>query len=358
MKRSAALMGTIITIHVDDADDGPTDGARGSDQRIRERQEAVERAFGWFREVEACCSRFDADSELMQLVARPGVPVRASRTLLHAVRLALAVAEETGGAFDPTVGAEVASRGFDRHYRTGQRPRLPIVPDDRATYRDVAVDLDAETITLGCPLLLDLGAVAKGLAIDLAARELRVWKNYAVDAGGDLYVAGRGPGGGPWSVGIRHPRDDHRLIETLSASDCAVCTSGDYERMGANAQGESGHHILDPRTGATAVRAASVTVVASTAMLADALATAAFVLGPPEGIHLLERHGVDGLIVAPNLERYVTQGFLGPGSTLRPHAQRPADHRPRAAGGPGRIRRAPGAAGPGPAGRRARRGAR
>ncbi|HXA49644.1 MAG TPA: FAD:protein FMN transferase [Candidatus Acidoferrum sp.] len=89
-------------------------------------------------------------------------------------------------------------------------------------------------------------------------------------------------------------------IAVLSVTNQAVCTSGDYERGG---------HILDPRTGAPADAVASATVVAPTAMLADALATAAFVLGPAEGIALPDRLGVDGLIVTPQLERYATRGL-------------------------------------------------
>jgi thiamine biosynthesis lipoprotein len=149
--------------------------------------------------------------------------------------------------------------------------------------------------------------VAKGLAIDMAARELRSFEHYAIDAGGDLYLAGRNASGAPWSVGIRHPRDEHQVIESLRVSNRAVCTSGDYERR--SAREDDGHHIMDPRTGVSANGVASVTVVAPTAMLADALGTAAFVLGPAEGIRFLERQGVDGLIVSTTLERFSTPGM-------------------------------------------------
>jgi thiamine biosynthesis lipoprotein len=86
-----------------------------------------------------------------------------------------------------------------------------------------------------------------------------------------------------------------------------VCTSGDYERPAAKP--EDGHHILDPRTRGSASASASVTVIAPTAMLADALATAAFVLGPDGGIELLDRMGVEGAIYTPALERRATRGF-------------------------------------------------
>ena len=286
--RTEVLMGTLVTIHV---------VSPGADA-------AIERAFEWFREIETRCTRFDERSELRQLATNVGVPVPASAIFFEAVQFALSVAEDTGGAFDPTVGHRMETRGFNREDRTGRTVRTPFSPTDDVSYRDVHVDPDRRTITLGRPLILDLGAIAKGLAVDAAARELQPFRDFAIDAGGDLYLGGCNPEGAPWSVGIRHPRLDGQLIDSLRVSDKAVCTSGDYERP---APGEGGgHHILDPRSGASPTAVASVTVVAPNAMLADGLATAAFVLGPVEGVRLLERHGVDGLILTPTLERYET----------------------------------------------------
>jgi FAD:protein FMN transferase len=287
------LMGTLVTIHV---------VPPGSEL-------AIERAFGWFREIENRCTRFDQGSELMQLSARVGVPVPASAILCETVRFALSVAADTGGAFDPTVGRRMEARGFNREHRSGQTIRSPFPDSDGVTYRDVHVDPDRQTITLDRPLTLDLGAVAKGLAVDAAARELESVRDFAIDAGGDLYLGGCNPDGIPWSVGIRHPRLDGQLIDSLRVSGKAVCTSGDYERPAAKDIAE--HHVLDPRAGVSPDAVASVTVVASSAMLADALGTAAFVLGPAEGIRLFERHGVQGLIVTPALERYETPGLRG-----------------------------------------------
>jgi len=296
---SAALMGTVITIEVvrHDADES----------QKTERQLAVERAIEWFRHIESSCSRFDPESELRQLTARVGVAVPASDVLLEVVRFALALAEETDGAFDPTIGHRMEQRGFDRDYRTGSVVRTAIDAAHTASYRDVQLDPDGRTITLHRPLVLDLGAVAKGFAVDMAARELAVFENFAIDAGGDLYLGGCNARGEPWSVGIRHPRDEHQLIDTLRVSNTAVCTSGDYERRAARDALAAGHHIMDPRMGESSTNAASVTVVAPLAMVADGLATAAFVLGPTRGIELLERHGVSGLIVTPSLECFATR---------------------------------------------------
>jgi thiamine biosynthesis lipoprotein len=254
-------MGTIVTIHVVQPAGALVDAA-------------IDRAFGWFREIEACCSRFRGDSELTRLTTQIGAPVPVSAIVFEVVRFALMVAEESGGAFDPAV------RG--------------------GNYRDVELGPDRQTITLRRPLTLDLGGVAKGLAVDTAARELAPFRDFAIDAGGDLYLGGLNPQGSPWSVGIRHPRRDRELIGTVRVSNQAVCTSGDYERP---------NHLIDPRSGAVADSVASATVIADGAMLADALATAAFVLGPVEGISLLARLGVEGMIVTPSLERFETEGF-------------------------------------------------
>jgi thiamine biosynthesis lipoprotein len=296
---SVARMGTVVTIRVTgpaakQAGRGAIDGP-------------IARAVAWFDHVENACSRFDEQSELRQLSKKAGIAVPVSAVLFQAVQFALEVARESGGAFDPTVGQAMEDNGFDRHYRTGETPlRLTAPATQHPTFRDVRLNASAQTITLAQPLLLDLGAVAKGLAIDLAAKELEPLENFLIDAGGDIFVRGNNARGEPWSVGIRHPRKPDENIHVLSVTDAAICTSGDYERKGKQ---PDVHHLLDPRTGGMAAALASATVVAPTAMMADALATAAFVLGPVEGLRFLERSEVEGLLVMPQLEAFSTAGF-------------------------------------------------
>jgi thiamine biosynthesis lipoprotein len=277
-------MGTLVTIHV----------VRDS----LDADAAIGRAFTWFHEIEQRCSRFLDGSELRKLTA--GAPVKVSTILFEAVQFALMVAEESGGAFDPTVGQRMAARGFNREHRVGAAPA------DAVSYRDVQIDPERRTITLLRPVTLDLGAVAKGLAVDAAARELEALRDFAIDAGGDLYLGGSNEQGQPWAVGIRHPRVGGAMIARLSVSNKAVCTSGDYERRTPDGVE---HHIVDPRTGGSPESVISATVVAPGAMLADALATAAFVLGSTEGVGFLKRAGVDGLIVTSDLKRYETEGL-------------------------------------------------
>jgi thiamine biosynthesis lipoprotein len=284
-------MGTLVTIEVV--------GHGSGDSDHDEYSLAVDRAFAWFSEVEKRCSRFDPDSELRALAGRRGGSYVTSDLLFAAIEFSLELARDTNGAFDPTVGARMELGGFDRDYRTGLASGAGM-HDVRGTWKDVVLDPLRRTIEFTRPVLLDLGAVAKGMAIDLAARELRTFVNFAIDAGGDLYFGGHNQRDQPWVAGIRHPVLPAELIEAVRISDAAVCTSGLYERAA---------HILDARTGSPAKGISSVTVIAPTAMAADALATAAFVLGPHAGLRLLERHGVEGAIWTDTLERHSTKGY-------------------------------------------------
>ncbi len=292
-RRSVPLMGTIITIDV----------PAGEGSSV-----AVERAFQWFRQVERCCSRFDPQSELLHLTRNAESVVPVSDMLFEAVRFAVGLAEESGGAFDPTIGASMETLGFNQEYSTKQVVHTGIEPDSGVTYRDVLLDPGEKTITLLRPIVLDLGAVAKGMAIDLAARELRLFGSFSIDAGGDLFMGGCDPGGRAWTVGIRHPRRDGELIGVIEVRDAAVCTSGDYERRQGEAP-DADHHILEPQRGKSARLLASATVIGPTAMLADAAATAAFVLGPEEGIRFLDRLQLDGLLISPALDCFATEGM-------------------------------------------------
>jgi thiamine biosynthesis lipoprotein len=250
-------------------------------------ERAVQHALEWFDTVERICTRFDTRSEVMQLVDRAGQPTPVSTLLFQVVSFALQLAEQTEGAFDPTIGATIEQLGFNINYKTGAAINSHL-DGASGTFRDVHLDSRAQTILLERPLVLDLNAVAKGLAIDLAATELSSYANLCIEAGGDIYARGHNPAGQPWQIGIQHPRAEGLLARTLQVTDAAVCTSGDYER---------GSHILDARSHEPASDLASVTVIAPTAMAADGLSTAAMVLGRSAAPGFLKRHGVGGVLI-------------------------------------------------------------
>ncbi|MCA0377592.1 MAG: FAD:protein FMN transferase [Gemmatimonadetes bacterium] len=287
---STAAMGTVVTIQAH--------GAPSALLHARLRD-----ALALAHDVERTCSRFAADSELVRLCATHGTPVMVSPLLYGVLEIALAVAEASAGAFDPTLGAALHARGFATHWRTGApapRPAATMAEDEAPqAWRDVLL-LDAHQVLLHRPLLLDLGGVAKGFALDLMAAALADLPGAMLDAGGDLRVLGTHPDGRAWRIAVRDPHDPARAITALEVADGAVCTSGIAERRDALGR----PHIVDARardddagTDPTVPTLRSVTVCAPLAAIADALATAAFVLGVDAGGALLTTQGTTGVFV-------------------------------------------------------------
>ncbi len=285
---SRAMMDTVVTIRIA----APANTASEFDP-------LVEQAFDWFDAVEAACSRFAMDSEVRQLAARVGEPVALSPILLAALTVALQVAEHTDGAFDPTIGYRLASAGLDRDYRTGEPLNEPCPSEvDRGTLADLHLDAVAGTVILDRPVLLDLGSVAKGLAIDLAAQELSALSGATINAGGDAYLLGTDLAGNAWPTGIADPLRPGELITELALADLAIATSDGNGRHG---------HLLAQRT-PPSDPLAGVTVVAPTAMAADAVSTAVSLLGMSAGLSLLaETEDVDALLVARSGEVRTTK---------------------------------------------------
>lgn len=273
-------------------------------------QHALTLAMEAMRAVENACSRFDSDSELSRLILAPvGSLVEVSPILFQALHFACEVAEWTDGRFDPTVAARMDELGFTRHYLTGESVNWTMEAASDATFRDIELDEPNRAVRLHRPLRLDLGAVAKGLAVDLAVKELSVFgfDGFVVDAGGDLYVAGRAENAHPWTVEIRHPILREQSILTLKVQDVAVCTSGTYERP--SSQEEGAHHILNARTKRSARGFLSGTAIGSFAMMADAFSTAAFLYPSEEALHVLEGVGLEGIMISEDLKVELTPGM-------------------------------------------------
>ncbi|MEA1996675.1 MAG: FAD:protein FMN transferase, partial [Gemmatimonadota bacterium] len=157
------------------------------------------------------------------------------------------------------------------------------------------------SVTLGMSAgSLDMGGVAKGYAVDraIAVLKARGVKNALVNLGGEIGVLGAGSNGRSWRIGVQHPRNTSMHIGVIELTDGNfVATSGDYERYFFE-NGRRYHHILDPDTGYPAARGAvSVTVITTSCLEADALATAAFVMGAESGSDFLESSGAMGLIL-------------------------------------------------------------
>lgn len=205
---------------------------------------------------------------------------------------ALSVARKTGGAYDPTVGPLVKLWGFGPG-RTGtfERPTEAAIARTRERIGWQKVELKPEERAVLQPggIQLDLSSVAKGYAVDKVAEFLdaRGVGAYLVEIGGELRARGTKPGGKPWRVAVEKPRRDpgRSVQQVVALRDRAMATSGDYRNFHRGADGTLYSHTIDPRTGRPVEHhLASVTVVTSHCMNADALATALNVLGPDEGM--------------------------------------------------------------------------
>ncbi|MDX1442529.1 MAG: FAD:protein FMN transferase [Gammaproteobacteria bacterium] len=224
----------------------------------------------------------------------------ASDELLAGIRRAQGLAGNSGNRFNPVIGKLVETWGFHQE----ERPDAP--PPDSATLISfteppldpATLEISGNTITSADPRnWIDMGAFAKGLAVDAAIEALREHgiDNAIVNAGGDLKVLGT-RGDRDWRIGVRHPSGSGVLAALDIAGPLSVFTSGNYERRFAF-DGESYHHILDPATGMPARGLSSVTVVHEDAALADAAATALFVAGPEDWPGVARRMGIKRAMV-------------------------------------------------------------
>ena len=191
---------------------------------------------------------------------------------------------------------------------------------------------------------IGLGGIAKGYAVDKAAKVLldAGLTSFYVQAGGDLYTRGVKPDGSPWQAGIRDPRGpEGDYFAMMPVSDHAFSTAGDYERSYV-VDGKRYHHIIDPRTGYPATASRSVTIWAPTALLADEIDDAVFILGPEKGLALVESlDGVGAVIVdaqQPRLDEQASRGE-GRGRCTRRRDGTLSDGQPRATRARGRRSR-------------------
>jgi thiamine biosynthesis lipoprotein len=245
--------------------------------------EAASAALDEIEQVERRLSVFRRDSEISRLNRTAhGGPVRAGRDVVSLLELCARVHQDTGGAFDPTIGPLTRCWGFLR--RAGAIPSGDALAAARSAvgFSHVQVDAGAGCVAFARPgLELNLGSIGKGYALDAVAPELRRRSvNTALLSAGGSSVLALGPSDWSWwPVGLRDACDRTRRWAVLRLRDCALATSGAGEQF-FESGGRRYGHILDPRSGHPVEGRRAVTVVASRAAVADALATAFFVGGP------------------------------------------------------------------------------
>ncbi len=252
-------------------------------------------------DVVAQMSTWEADADISRYNrAAPGWQTLPAE-FFHVLRHALVLAQDSGGAYDPTVGPLVNAWGFGPHQRAFEPPSPAAIQAarERCGWQRVPLDDDRRAAWQPGGVYLDLSSIAKGFGVDRAAMALDALgiTDYLVEVGGELRARGKRLDGQPWRVAIEVPdaSDDHALA--LPLENCSIATSGDYRRHAGGGDARYAHTI-DPRTGRPVRNAvASVTVLHPVCMQADALATVLTVLGDTDGLAYARRHGLAALFI-------------------------------------------------------------
>lgn len=254
---------------------------------------AIERSFSEMRVLEERMSEWRADSEVSAINQNAGSAVKVSPATFDVISKGIWAGKISGGVFD------ISFAKLGELWKFGDAaekdPKVPAPAEIAARrrfvdYRRIQLDDAGKTVTIPRGAKLGLGGIAKGYIVDRAAGVLRAsgLDSFLVQAGGDLYGAGRKPDGSPWVSGIQDPRGARgAFFATIELTDHAFSTAGDYARSFIK-NGKRYHHILDPRTGYPATASRSVTIWAEDAVTADAIDDAVFILGPAKGLALVE----------------------------------------------------------------------
>ncbi len=297
-RKSSVIMDTVVTITV------VAHSREGADS-------AIDAAFGEIRRIEKLLSFWTGDSEIAAIYHNAGVRgVKVSAETREVIERSIDISEQTGGAFDPTVGPLM--RLWDFHEKKMPTEEEITKNIGLVDYKQMEIDRENSTAFLKVKgMSFDTGGIAKGYAVD---RAVDVLKAEGIESG-LVAIAGDIRGFGPktWKIGIRDPRPENPedgVMATVKLKDKAISTSGDYERSFTK-DGVFYHHILDPKTGLPARGTWSVSVIADKAVLTDGFSTGVFVIGPYNGFKLLGELGMEGVIVAEGGKVLATPGLEG-----------------------------------------------
>ena len=273
--------------------------------------ELTEMAFDSFNLVDSLMSSYRSKSEISRISNNPSDWVLSSRETIQVLQRAKYWAEVTNGAYDPTIGSLTLAWDFQN------RKTLP----DQSIIDSLIHFVDYEKLEIknkkarinNSNIRIDLGGAAKGYAVDHAILRLQAEgvKSGLIEAGGDIRYWGIKPDGTSWRIAVQHPRKPGSFIEVEDIGLEAIATSGDYQQYFLQ-EGQRYHHILDPKTGWPSKPTISTTIWARTAIDADIIATAVFVLGEEKGINLVESlPDVEALIFTETMKDYRVKSTTG-----------------------------------------------
>ncbi|MEK6600160.1 MAG: FAD:protein FMN transferase [Deltaproteobacteria bacterium] len=301
IKYSRVLMGTVVDITIIGDDEARLNSA-------------AEAAFAEIKRLEGLMSHYKEDSDVGRINAAAGKEAaHVSIETFEVIEAALEVSRLSSGAFDVTMGV----LGKVWHFtKDDGRTMMPPSKEEVKTilqlvdYRQIILDKEHSAVKLAKKgMKINLGGVAKGYITGRAAEVLKKngIKKGIIHAGGDMVVFNETDS--PRLIGIQDPRNKDKMIGTIKISNAAIASSGDYERFFIK-DGKRYHHIMDPSTGFPADKSMAVTIAAKNPTFADALSTAVFVMGPIDGMKLIEGlPDVEGLIISADGKITVSSGL-------------------------------------------------
>lgn len=264
-----------------------------------------------FRAVEAQCTRFDPDSDLMRANRRGTAGTEVGRYCLSALHEAAVAHHATAGRFDPRVLGALVDLGYAESVETGRSGGLIPSPHVPSYVWAPRFDHEHGRVTVGATPV-DLGGIAKGLAVRWAGEAISgQCPSFLLDAGGDLLTRGASPDGGPWRIGIEDPRGGDDPVAVIALTDAACVTSSTRHRAWQH-DGHEVHHLIDPTTGrpgGAGLRA--VTVVGADPAHAEVWSKAFFLAGADGIAELVDRQDAAALWVR-------TDGSVEMSALLRP----------------------------------------
>lgn len=264
----------------------------------------IDAAVAEIKRIENLISSWDKGSETSAINRNAGLKaIRVKKELFQLIERAKGISKLTDGAFDISYAAVDRIWKFD-----GSMKQMPSAKEIKSSVAKVGakhIELDAKNSAVFLKkkgMKIGFGAIGKGYAADKAKALLQEQGVTAgiINASGDMSAWGSQPNGEPWRVAISNPMNKNKVFALMPLQNRAVVTSGDYEKY-VRFNGVRYAHIIDPRTGYPATGLISVTVFAPKAELADALATAVFVMGKEAGIDRINQlPDVDCILIDAN----------------------------------------------------------
>ena len=245
------------------------------------------------RRIEKLLTTFNEKSDTNQVNAKAGIePVKVDPEMFQLVERSIRISKLTGGAFDISYGSiDKSLWNFDREMKSLPDPGKARAMVSLIDYRNIILDKNDQSIFLARPgMRIGFGGIGKGYAADRASAILQECgiASGLINASGDIRAWGRQADGDQWKIGISHPDEPAIAFSYLSLDNNAIATSGNYEKF-AWINGRKYSHTINPKTGLPVTGIKSVTIVAPSAELADAMATPVTIMGVKAGLHLIDQ---------------------------------------------------------------------